>query len=119
MSGPRGFSAFHSNARVQDLTGLFVLCPGTGHGPTPHLVEGWSRAGVSGHHPGDVDPPEGVAALRGAYAPREGRLRLVTPPSGLYWSWGAQRPTASTAGHTGPTLTSNITVLELWACQVI
>lgn len=34
-----------------------------GHGPSAHILEGGSSAGMPGHHSGDVDPPEGMAAL--------------------------------------------------------
>lgn len=34
-----------------------------GHGPSAHFLERRSRAGLPGHHSGDVDPPAGVAAL--------------------------------------------------------
>lgn len=34
-----------------------------GYGPPAHFLERRSRAGLSGHHSGDVDPPAGVAAL--------------------------------------------------------
>lgn len=46
----------------------FVVCA-VGHGPPADIVEGRCSAGMSGHHPGDVDPPEGVAALRCQNAP--------------------------------------------------
>lgn len=36
----------------------------SGHGPSAHILERRSCAGLSGHHTGDVDPPTGVAALR-------------------------------------------------------
>lgn len=46
------------------------LCARTlGHGPSFDIVERRSSAGVFGHHPGDVDPPEGVAAFRSPNAP--------------------------------------------------
>lgn len=54
-----------------------------GHGPSSNIVEGGSSVGMSGYHPGDVDPPEGVAALWRPYAPRESRLCLVKGESKL------------------------------------
>lgn len=55
---------------------VFPVPPG--HGPMADLLEGRGGAGLPGHLPGDVDPPDGVAALRRPHAPRAGRLRLVT-----------------------------------------
>jgi len=40
-----------------------------GHGPLADLLEGRGGAGLPGHLPGDVDPPEGMAALRCPHAP--------------------------------------------------
>lgn len=49
----------------------------TGHGPAANIMEGRRRAGMLGHHPGDVDPPEGVAAFWCPNAPRESCVCLV------------------------------------------
>lgn len=56
----------------------------TGHGSSRHRVEGWSRAGVFGHHTGAVDSPARVAALRRPDAPWAGRLRLVNTEDGSH-----------------------------------
>lgn len=57
-----------SYTHVQAANALCViLClshvTNLGHGPSAHILERRSRAGLSGHHSGNVDPPAGVAAL--------------------------------------------------------
>lgn len=47
-----------------DVTFYSSQMTNLGHGPSAHILERRSRAGLSGHHPGDVDPPTRVAALR-------------------------------------------------------
>lgn len=42
-------------------------------------MEGGSCAGMSGHHAGNVDPPERVAAARSPNAAGESCFCLVTP----------------------------------------
>lgn len=56
-----------------------VMCSLTGHGSSAHSVEGWSGAGVFGHHTGIVDSPARVAAFRRPDAPRASRFCVVNP----------------------------------------
>jgi len=72
-------SATHTSWRERHIiyTPLMYCCAFLGHGPSADIMEGGGSAGVSGHHSGDVDPPEGVAAVWCPDAPRESGLRLV------------------------------------------
>lgn len=56
---------------------MYVMGCVPGHGSSADIVEGRSSAGMSGHHTGDVDPSEGMAALWCPNAPRTSRLCLV------------------------------------------
>lgn len=70
---------FHWNPAEADCV-IFYLSRMTnlGHGPSAHILERRSRACVSRHHSGDVDPPAGVGALWRPDATRESCLCLVT-----------------------------------------
>lgn len=50
----------------------YILSPNNisaGHGPSVHGLEGWSGVGLSGHHPGVVDPPGRMAEIWRTHAP--------------------------------------------------